>query len=516
MVLLAACSGDDPTPTPTVPPEAPVVSAPVSELCGTTGGTLRVGLEEAMVDLDPHTMSLGYEIFGAAQHVYSTLVDADESLAPVPDLATSWTISGDGLTYTFNLRQGVKFHNGRTLTAADVKFSLERIKSPEPAGPYDTNLASVASITAPNDSTVVLKLTKPDAALLSNLTNPVMAVVPSEVVSERGNLKEFMVGTGPFKFVQHVPGTRLELEANRDYYKQGLPCVDEMVMVVLNNPTARTAALLAGDIDLIDNVPSKDVSQLQSNPNVTVVGGPNLNYVSFSLNTKKPPLDNKLVRQALAYGINRQEVCDKAFDGLCRPLEGTNFVPPYWPGSDEVIYATDYAKAKDLLAQAGYPDGFDIDIHSTRGSFYRGPISSVAQAEWAKIGVNATLVTLEGAAGSKAWKDGDTWFYGIRWWGADFIDPDGGLSPQFRCDGSFNRSQYCSTELDGILDQAVAETDQATRKDLYLQAQRLIADDAVYIHLLALDRYQAMGAGVKGYIPFLNASNQTLEQTWLD
>jgi len=482
------------------------------------GGTLKVGLESPIVNLDPHTMGFGWEIYGAAEHSYSGLVRADNSFAPEPDIASSWNVSADGKTFTFTLREDVKFHNGDKVDSSDVKYSLERILDPNTGAPYSGFLRPVVSIEAPDKYTIVIKTDQPYSALLANLSMPTMAVVPEKEVASRGNLKEHAVGTGPFKFVSHLPGSKLSLEKNKDYYREGLPRVDGLDILILVDPTARTSALRSGDVDLLDNVPTKDVRSLQADSNINVIGGPNVNFVGLNLNNANAPLDILKVRQAMAWGLDRQEVIDKGFDGLARPLYGTALVPPFWAGSSKLIYegAPDYEKARQLLAEAGFPNGFKLEMLVSATSSYARPMSEIAQAEWKKIGIDAELVVKEGAAAGKDHNEGNYWTYSLRWWGADFNDPDGALRPVFACGEPKNRARYCNEQVTQFMLDAIEESDPPKRQQLYEQAMVLIAEEVGQVHIMSLDRYQAMRPYVKEYVSFPNASNQSFERVWLD
>jgi len=485
---------------------------------GKYGGTLKVGLESPLVDLDPHTMTFGWEMVGFAEHAYDGLVRGDDSFAPEADIAESWEVTEGGTKFTFHLRSGVKFHNGRTVEASDLKYSFDRIMDPNTGAPYVTFVNPVTSVSTPDDKTLVMRTAEANSALVSNLSMSTMAIVPKEEVESRGSLKEYAVGTGPFKFVSHVPGSKTSLEKNEDYFRDGLPLVDGLDIIILSDASARTAALRTGDVDLLDNVPTKDVKSLKADTTIKVLGGPNANFVSFNLNNQNAPLDNMKVRQALAWGIDRQEIIDKGFDGLARPLYGTALIPPFWAGSSKLIFdgAPDYEKAKGLLKEAGFENGFDLSMTVSATSSYARQMAEIAQAEWKKIGVNATLDVKEGAAASKDHNEGTYWTYALRWWGADFNDPDGALRLNWKCNEPKNRARYCNPQVDKLLMDALKTGDLAQRTKIYEEAMVIAAEEVAQLHIMSLDRYQAMRPYVNGYRPFPNASNVTFEEVWLD
>ncbi|HWV34421.1 MAG TPA: ABC transporter substrate-binding protein, partial [Thermomicrobiales bacterium] len=235
------------------------------------GGTLLVGLSADPAELDPHKTSLT-AAWHVLEHVYNTLVTTNEALEPVPALAESWDISEDGITYTFHLRQGVTFHNGREFVADDVKYSYERILDPETASPHSSDLENVDTIDTPDASTVVVTLKAPDSSFIAKLMGTSLAIVPKEVVEENGDLMQVMVGTGPFKFVDYVPNSVVKLEANPDYWEEGKPYVDAMEMQVIPDNTSRTTALVTETVHFIEYAPVQDLPTFENDDNITVAG----------------------------------------------------------------------------------------------------------------------------------------------------------------------------------------------------------------------------------------------------
>jgi peptide/nickel transport system substrate-binding protein len=284
-----------------------------------TGGVLRAGMQTDPVGLDPHTTS-ATSSRNMLENVYDTLVMFDSEGRIVPGLAESWETSEDGLTWTFTLRDSVTFHNGDPLTAEDAAFSISRIKDPEVASPNAGDFEVVESVTAPDDVTVVFTLSEPYSPLLSKLANSLNVIVSQRAVEENGDLNEAVVGTGPFRFVEYIPQTRMVLEKNPDYWgtdEEGnrLPYLDGITFTFYPDPTARTTALVTGNVDWIEYVPAADLPALQANPDLTVVGGLSANFRSLYLNPNRPPLDNVAIRQAIAYAIDEQAIVDLACSG---------------------------------------------------------------------------------------------------------------------------------------------------------------------------------------------------------
>jgi peptide/nickel transport system substrate-binding protein len=489
--------------------------APAPKTAAKPGGVLRVGGETPFDDLDPHTVRVGWHIHTMA-NVYSGLVRPSPDLLPQPDLATKWEFK-DPKTVEFTLRQGVKFHNGREVVAADVKYTFDRILDPKLAASYASYVDSVESIEAPEKYRVVFHLKRADAALINNLMMPSMGIVAKEVVEQNGgSLKTTMVGSGPFKFKEHIPNQKLVLVKNPDYYIQGQPLLDELNIVPLANETARTNALRSGEVDYIEPAAPKDIQALRNDRSITVTGGPNLSFVGVSLNTTHPPFDDPRVRQALAYGINRDEVVQKAFDGFAQPLWGPPLIPPYWAGNTDKYYSIDLNKAKQLLAEAGYPNGFKATLTTGTTTSYHAAFATVVQSELKKVGIDVEIVTLDGAVATANWKKGEFEMYPIRWWGSDFIDPDGAFRPTFTCKGSYNNSRACNEKFDELIAKGLEVTSIDERKAVYKEAMKVLADFQPWVFLVAFDRFQAMKDYVKGYTAYPNASHWSFREVWLD
>jgi peptide/nickel transport system substrate-binding protein len=437
-------------------------------------------------------------------------------LLPQPDIATNWEYK-DPKTLEFTLRQGARFHNGREVVAEDVKYSLERILDPKSPASFASYIQSIESIETPDRYHVVLRLSRPDAALLNNLTIPAIAIVPREAVEQAGgDLKTTMVGSGPFKFKENIPDQRLVLAKNPDYFVPGQPLLDEIVIIPLPNATARTNALRSGEVDYIEPVPPKDFSVLRNDRNVMVTGGPMLSFLGVSLNNSRKPFDDLRVRQALAWGVNRDEVVQKAFDGLAKPLLGPPLVPPFWAGNTDQYYKYDPEKAKQLLAEAGYPNGFKVNILSSPSSFFDAPLSVVLQSELKKLGIDLEITVAETPVRSRLWADGDFDMFPIQWWGSDYIDPDGAFRSIFTCKGTFNRSRGCNEKFDELMDKGVSTTDVGERKQIYREAMKVLADHQPWLFLVSVDRYQAMKSYVKGYTAYANANQYSFREVWLD
>lgn len=476
------------------------------------GGTLRVGLRADPAELDPHKTSLT-AAWHVIEHVYSTLVATNSSLEPVPSLAESWEISEDGLTYTFKLRQGVKFHNGRELVAGDVLYSYERIKNPDTASPVQSDLDNVASIETPDDSTVVITLAAADSSFLAKLMGSSLAIVPQEVVEAEGDLMNTMVGTGPFKFVEYVPSSMLVVERNEDYWEEGLPYLDGIEFQIVPDNTARSTALTSGTVDFIEYAPEQDLTTFEADETIMITGDQNTNVRFACINTSREPFTDVRVRQAISMVVDRAPIIDASMFGHAQP---TNILFPasYWAGYESEIPAPDIEGAKALLAEAGFPDGFKTELHSWSAYAFLSNAAIVMQEQLKQIGIESELRFEENATYLQNYYDHN---FDISVTGTSaYVDPNDVVESNFKTDSSQNAAAYSSEEMDSLIEAGIAETDQAARAEIYKQVQELIKTDLPWITLFIASQYEAMKTYVKDYEHYPTGSNVSLKKVWLD
>ncbi len=268
-------------------------ATPVETADIVTGGTLRMGMQSDPGGLDPQLQS-ATALWKVTELIYSTLTQVNPDLSVRPDLAESWVIADDGLTYTFTLHQAT-FHNGRAVVASDVKYSFERLVDPATASPTAGSLASMKSIEAPDDATVVVTLSRPDASFIVQLADMGCIIVPREVVEEYGDLAQVAVGSGPFKFVEYVPNTHIKLEKFDDYFEEGLPYLDGLDLMIAAEDNSRTAALVSGTVDFIEYVPSQDIPILEDDDSIKLAGNSiqQIRLIGFNL-TRAWQINQKL------------------------------------------------------------------------------------------------------------------------------------------------------------------------------------------------------------------------------
>ncbi|MBV9601259.1 MAG: ABC transporter substrate-binding protein [Chloroflexi bacterium] len=402
MGLVAACTSSAPALTGTPPPTGlvqaggqPTTTVQVSSTAPAsqpkTGGTLRFGLSGDLTSLDPHVIVPGS--FDTLWQVYDRLTAYDATLRPQPMLAESWDISSDARQIKLNLRKGVQFHSGRELTSDDVNFTLNRIKDPKTGvGQFVAMSSWFTSLETPDKYTVLLRSDqpRPDVFDLFEYLN----IVDSQTVTGAAP-PDKLIGSGPFTWGEYVQGDHFILSKNQNYWQTGKPYLDEIRVQIVRDPQAAVTQLEAGALDLF-SPPAQDAARLAKDANYTLIVNPiSGSYQLFAANCQLPPCDNKLVRQALNYAIDRQRISDTVFLGLYgspRDLPWPDTSPAAEP-SKNMQYAFDLDKAKSLLQQAGVST-LSLDFILAGG----GDVSTMAQiyqADLAKIGVTLNIKSLE-------------------------------------------------------------------------------------------------------------------------
>ncbi|MBV8473106.1 MAG: ABC transporter substrate-binding protein, partial [Hyphomicrobiales bacterium] len=445
----------------------------------------------------------------------------------VPGLAESWEIADGGKTITFHLRKGVKFHSvkdfkpTRDFNADDVLFSFNRQwKTDNPyynvsGGKYDyfndMDMPTLLdSIEKKDDNTVVFKLKTPNVAILANLAMDFAAIDSKEYADfliKKGTpeqLDQIPVGTGPFSFVAYQKDSVIRYKANKDFYGEK-PLVDDLIYAITPDPTARYAKLKAGECHVNAYPRPADLEEMEKDPSLKVVNMPGLNVAYWAFNAAKPPFDKKEVRQALGMAIDRDAILKEVYLGAGD--KASTLIPSTMWAYDSAIPQTPYdpEKAKQMLAAAGVTTPLDIDLWYMPVSRPYNPngkrMAEMMQADLAKIGVNAKLVTYEWGEYRKRMANGEqiTGQYG---WTGDNGDPDNFFflrgCPGGKPGGS-NPTKWCNAEFDDLLVKARLVTDQAERAKLYHRMQEIEHDEAPELLIAHSIVYEATRANVIGY-----------------
>lgn len=459
------------------------------------GGTL-VAAQGAEPDrLDPHLTS-AFASFQILENVYDTLVQPGDDLTMEPGLAESWEISDDQLTWTFALRSGVTFHNGRDLVADDVVYSYERIMDEETGAPNAFRFASVESVSAPDDSTVEITLTRPTPNLLVNLgAFKGMAIVPQEIV-EDGSIDDTPVGTGPFQFVSSSPDQGILLERNENYWQDGLPHLDEIRFVQIPDETVKLTNLQTAEVDWIDSVPPQQLESLAADDSVVLERVPGGDYHYFALNQNREPFDNVDVRRAVAMAIDRPTIAEAAQFGAATANQTAIPEGNFWHHDYSPYGVNDIEGAQALLDGAGVED-LTIEFLVTSDNPETVTQAEVIAAQLEPLGITVEISDVEFGTWLDRQGAGEFDAFMLSWIGN--IDPDDFYYAQHHSEGGFNFQGYANPEVDTLLDDARVETDRDARKALYDQAAELIVDEASYIYLYNPENIGAWAPHVEGY-----------------
>ena len=457
---------------------------------GGGGGRFVAAISGEPDQLDPHKTT-SYQSFQVLENVYDTLVQPNEELEMEPALAESWETSEDGKTWTFALRDGVKFHNGNPFTAEDVVYSYNRIIDEELANAY--RFEAVKSVKAQGDDSVVINLNRPAPNLLEMIgAFKGMAILDKE--TKKLNLKREANGTGPFKLVSVRSGDSIELDANQDYWGEG-PNVDGVTFRFLSEPTTALTNLQAGDVHWTDNVPPQQIDSLENNDEVELGRVPSNDYWYFAANQAREPFDDPRVRQALAWAVDREAVTEAAKFGAATPNQ-TAIPESSAYHHDYAPYSRDVEKAKSLLEEAGV-ENLKVDLMVTNEYPETVQAAQVLSSQWKDIGVQTKIRTLDFAAWLDEQGKGNFDVFMLGWLGN--LDPDDFYYAQHHSKGNFNFQKYKNREVDRLLDQGRVETDEEQRQELYNQAAEQIVDDASYVYLYNPDVVQAWRPEVQGY-----------------
>ncbi|CUH99198.1 ABC transporter substrate-binding protein [Leisingera aquaemixtae] len=404
----------------------------------------------------------------------------------VPGLAESWEISEDGTVYTFKLRQGVTFHDGSAMDAEDVKFSLDRARAEDSTNAQKALFDGIASVEAVDPQTVRITLAAPNGSLLFNLAWGDAVIVAPESIE---GIKSNPVGTGAYTFQEWVQGDRITLARNPDYWGEQ-PALASATFKFISDPTAAFAAMMAEDIDAFDNFPApENLPQFEADPRFQVLVGSTEGETILSINNKLPPFDDIRVRQAVAHAIDRQAIIDGAMFGYGTPI-GTHFAPHHPAYKDLTgMSAHDPEQAKALLAEAGFPEGFETTLHLPPPSYARRGGEIIA-AQLAAVGIKAEIINVEWAQWLESVFNGKSFGLTI----VSHTEPmDIGIyaRPEYYF-------QYDSKALQELMNRLTATTGPDSRTALLQDAQEMIAADYVNGYLFQLAKLGVAKAGLQG------------------
>ena len=517
MGVLAGCGGgttSTPAPAETGAGEATGEPAAVEQV-------LKYGTDTWPAGFDPHTISAiaATRVFN---QVYETLIDFNPDMTFKGVLAESWE-NPDDVTYVFHLRQGVKFHNGREMTADDVVYSFQRVLGQTDYGDIGALGSSasyyggIASIEATDDYTVTMTLSEPNAAFMANLTSSYGAIVCKEVVEANdGSLSaiDTMCGTGPFMYQESVVDNYITLVKNPDYWEEGAPKLDGITYYLLADESARLAALRTGDINLC-SLSALNLSEVEGDESIKVLSYQSNNYTYLGFNLSSEALQDVRVRQAMSMAVDRDAIIDYVYNGEATV---STFVAPamgHWvwdAPAESPLYTQDIDAAKALMEEAGYSDSNRLTIKMAAGLLDSiRDTAVILQQQLKEIYIDVEITNLESGEYVDVWGKMNTpeaGYDAMCGQNGSGTDPNRAVSFFFSTTGGANVWGYSNAQVDELCAQGVATTDEAEREAAYIEAQKIVIDESPNLFFASPMEYFFVGAGVEGFEPFAaNANN---------
>jgi peptide/nickel transport system substrate-binding protein len=473
-----------------------------SRTFGTQPGVVNFLIETMPTNLDPRigTDAVSQRLDSL---IFSSLVELDAQRIPRGDLAEKWE-TPDPVTYIFHLRSGVKFHDGRQLTSADVKYTFDSILDRSITSPKRGSLALIQSIDAPDASTVIFHLKEPYAGFLWEIARPAIGIVPAgSGVDFSGRL----TGTGPFRFVSAEQDDNVILDSNRDYFG-GAPQISRVQFRVVPEAIVRALELRKGSADVeVNSLTADMIPVLRQQPTLDVTDNPGTNYQYLAFNLENATLAKREVRQALAYATNRDEIIKYLYRGQARPADGP--LPSSSWGYDPDIRKYEYnpQQAEHLLDAAGFPrqpamGGMRVKLSlKTTTEESSRLLATVLQEQWRKVGIDLDVRPLEFATLFSDMARGSFEIFTLRWIGAN-NDPDTFFEYVFDSrkipPSGANRGHYRNPEVDALLDRARVESDREKRRELFSKVQKIIAEDLPYVSLWFMDNVSVHRKRISG------------------
>ena len=477
------------------------------------GGTLRVALVKAHTIFDPHIVNDNPDI-QLTRQAYDNLILRDpDDLSLIPMLAETWESNDDLTQFTFQLRSGVKFRHGKEFTAEDVVYSFERLLDPDVGSPIAATLDLVSNVVAVDRRTVRFELDSPNSYLPDLMALYHARIIPSDIDPERLANEEF--GTGPFILKEHVAGERIVMVRNTDYWWEGYPYVDEVIFFYVPTSETRAAALKSGAVDVIFDLDASSVSALEAHPETRVSEAASASYLNLAMDMRVEPFDDILVRKALQAATNREAILQAAQFGK-GSIAYDHPIPPsdehFWEGSQKAVPPYDIERAKALLAEAGYPDGLDLTLHTSTSAGTTVEMAVAFKESAAPAGIR---VKIQQEPEDQFWNN--VWMvkpFITVWW--DGRTPDEALSVVYKSDAIWNESRYSNPRVDELIIRARSQADLAHRRESYGEIQRILIDEVPRIIPVFRPIFQGLRHNVRGCEANRKAVELLAFRCWLD
>jgi peptide/nickel transport system substrate-binding protein len=459
--------------------------------------TVAIGTDAST--FDPHfTTDTATEVLN--KNLYNNLVRFNAKMEIVPDLATKWVVSPDGLTWTFDLREGVKFHDGTSFNAEAVKVNFERVLDQKTGSPRRSVLGMIKRIEAISPTRVKITTAYPTGSFLQQLAHPVAAIISPAAIAKYGkDLSRNPVGTGPFKLKEWVSGDKIVMERNPSYF-EGAPQIGQLVWKIVPEDSSRTMMVESGQADVALRIPVADLQRLRAKSDLSLLEEPTVMTMYVALNNSRGPLKDVRVRQALNYAVDKEALV-KYIVGNLGIVADAPISQSTWGYAKIGAYAFDQAKAKELLKQAGYAKGFEMELWTPVGRYLMDrQVAENLQAQLGEVGITVKIRPWEFQALMAEVKKGqfDSVLLG---WSPSTGDADQGLYPVFHSSQfppNSNRAFYSNPQVDKLLVDARQATNSQARLDLYRQAEKTIMDEAAWLFLYYPKQVVVTRANVKG------------------
>jgi len=476
------------------------------------GGVLKFAVPSVKPGLDPAHTTTG-DGYMLTQAIFSNLTRIDEHHEAKPQLARSWEANPDASVWTFHLVQGAKFHNGREVTADDVVFSIERILDPKTASRGAKAIGPIKKVAAKDKYTVVFELDGPYADLPLQLGNTFARILAKENLEKLGREP---IGSGPFKLKEYVPGSKVVLARNPDYFEKGLPYIDEVHQVYVKEYAAQLAALATGEIHIMYLVPTELIPQLKKDPAIKILEVPSPSFQPFEFFVQKKPLSDPRVRLALRLAADRKAMMDAATGGH-GVLGNDTPVPPSNPYFNKALpqRERDPKRARQLLAEAGFKDGLDITLFTSTGrpGLEEAAVAFRESAKEAGIRVRLESIDIARLYSEALRKPVDGAMVHNNWFGRPTIDET--LTPYTFTKSFWNYTEYSNPKVDALLTEARRMVDFEKRKRLYDEVQKILWEDGPELVAYFRNYVSATRANVKNY-KLIPVQFVDLREVWLE
>ena len=482
--------------------------AAMPAFAATPGGTLRISVNVTPSRLNPMLVRVNAE-YMLAEMLYSNLTTLAPDMSAKPDLALDWRSNEDASEWRFRLRENAVFSNGQPVTSADVVASFTKLLDPETSAPGRRNLGPIQSVTADGDFAVVVKTDGSFADLPVALTYPTAKIIPASVAEgDFDSLAQTPVGSGPFRLVDFRADEVAILEKRDDYFINGQPYLDRVEVKTFPDAAGSTAALLAGELELMLDVQPTDFARIGAAAGVQAMRTPSGRFLDIVMDCQRPPFNDPRVREALSLSVDREAMVELVAEGFGTPGNDSPINAAYRFHSDpSALKSYDPERAKALLAEAGYPGGLDLELVASVKPDVRGAMAVVVREMSKAGGFNIDVKTMDHPTYlEQVWRKGQ--FYV----GHYNMQPTEGaiFNLLFTSDASWNETKWNNTAFDALVAEADRTTDTATRAALYADAQAMMRKEVPAMVPCFFDVLGARAAYVENYVQHPRAANYAL------